>query len=316
MSHVTHRRKGNLWKTWCGKVPDQVDAPIVYGNEQANCPQCRSIRDALNRDDTLARADCKMAGHEGHRFCGVCDEHQEPRTICQCIGPARTAREASHDTPKKETKMKDETPQRDNRNFLLEHIRVCRINIETVPSETMANIARSQGREPDDSWQDIVIKVEDSAGNEFEVERIHVHNFDEMLSQSTASAKLVNERSWRDEERPDVTCAVCFFPGHGAGACDRLQDNELPWPQPISVYDSNGPRDGGPVEFNIAGASFLVVKADDSVAPDTGRDRYKVVCRDCDDILHKATTSPPSYIEAHLKKVHDYHRKLTHAEAV
>lgn len=202
----------------------------------------------------------------------------------------------------------------ENRRFLLDHIRVCRINIETVPSVAMAEIARSQGREPDESWQDIVIKVEDRAGNEFEVDRYPIQ-YDGMISSSTPMARLVNERSWRDEERPDVTCAVCFFPGHGAGACDRLEDNVLPWPPPISHYDSNGPRDGGPVEFNIAGNSFLVVKADDKIAPDTGRDRYKVVCLECDEILHEGTTGPPSYISEHLKKVHDYHRKLTHAEA-
>ena len=211
--------------------------------------------------------------------------------------------------------MSEEKIGRDNKNFQLGHIRVHRINIETVPSESMhvAKLHEELGEAYNDSWQDIIIKVEDRAGNEFEVERITCQ-YDGMISSSTASARLVNERSWRDEEREDVTCAVCFFPGHGAGACDRLEDSELPWPKPISHYDSDGPRDGGPVEFNIAGQSFLVVKASDAIAPSTGRDRYKVVCRECDEILHEATTGATNYIESHLKSVHDFHRKLTHAE--
>jgi len=94
---------------------------------------------------------------------------------------------------------------------------------------------------------------------------------------------------------------------------ENFKDNELPWPEPISHYDSNGPRDHYPAVFSIASVSFLVVEAG-AAGPDTGRNRYKVVCRECDDILHKATTSPPSYIQEHLKKVHDYHRKLTHVK--
>jgi hypothetical protein len=217
-----------------------------------------------------------------------------------------------HET--KETIMSKEKIGRDNRNFLLGHIRVHRINIESEPSKSMAAIASRNGREVDEAWQDIIIKVEDRAGNEFEVERFACQ-YDGMMSSSTASARLVKERSWRDEESEHVQCAVCFFDGHGAGACDRLMDNERPWPKPISHYDSDGPRDGGPVEFNIAGNSFLVEIAAGALAPHTGRDRYKVVCRECDEILHEATTGATSYIETHLKKVHDFHRKLTHAEA-
>jgi hypothetical protein len=211
--------------------------------------------------------------------------------------------------------MSEDKIGRDNLSFLLQHIRVHRINIETVPSKAMfaVGLRKELGDAYNDSWQDIVIKVEDRAGNEFEVERIPCQ-YDGMISSSTPSARLVNERSWRDEEGEGLTCAVCFFPGHGAGACDRLEDNELPWPKPISHYDSDGPRDGGPIVFQIAGVEFLV-DGTDVIAANTGRTRYKVVCRKCDEILHKATTGASSYIESHMKAAHDFHRKLTHVEA-
>jgi hypothetical protein len=201
--------------------------------------------------------------------------------------------------------MSEQKTGRDNKQFQLGQIRVHRINIETEESTTEGESS---------SWKHIVIKVEDRAGNEFEVERIPVYNYDGMISSSTPNARLVNERSWRDEEGENLTCPICFFPGHGGGACNRLMDTRVPWPKPISHYDSDGPRDGKPAEFNIGGVSFLVTVATGALAPSTGRDRYKVVCRECDEILHEATTGPTNYIESHLKKVHDFHRKLTYAE--
>lgn len=36
------------------------------------------------QDDDLERVNCKQAGTEGHRFCGVCKTHKMPRFECSC----------------------------------------------------------------------------------------------------------------------------------------------------------------------------------------------------------------------------------------
>lgn len=87
MSDTTHLRKGTLWKTWCGLVPDQVDARIGEFYE-VTCMDCVTERAKMDQvDDTLERAECEFAGHAGHQLCGFCPEHQEPRAVCQCTGP-------------------------------------------------------------------------------------------------------------------------------------------------------------------------------------------------------------------------------------
>jgi hypothetical protein len=87
----------------------------------------------------------------------------------------------------------------------------------------------------------------------------------------------------------------------------------LPWPKPLSHYDSDGPRDGGPVAFQIAGVEFWVVGTN-ALAPTTLRTRYEVQCRTCDEVLHKATTGPTARIRGHLKEAHGFEGELRHAE--
>ncbi len=81
---MTHFRKGNLWRTWCGLIPDQCEADL----DDVTCWQCRHERNVLGRDaDILERAECVIFGHLGHQLCGFCEEHREPRAVCQCAGP-------------------------------------------------------------------------------------------------------------------------------------------------------------------------------------------------------------------------------------
>lgn len=92
-----HRKKGTLFKTWCGLVPDQVDARIGF-LEEVTCRKCIDARFALD-NETLERSVCQFAGCAGHQRCGMCEEHQEPRAVCQCIGPII---HKAHDEAKKE----------------------------------------------------------------------------------------------------------------------------------------------------------------------------------------------------------------------
>jgi hypothetical protein len=41
---------------------------------------------------------------------------------------------------------------------------------------------------------------------------------------------------------------------------------------------------------------------------DSGRKRFSVTCRDCDKLLHPATTGPNSYIREHEGECHHEHK--------
>ena len=71
----------------------------------------------------------------------------------------------------------------------------------------------------------------------------------------------------------------------------------FPWPQPLSIYDSNGPVIT--TIFNVYDRRFCVSPTD-ILTPDTGRTRYHVRCLKCGKLLHEATTKPSHYIEAHV----------------
>jgi hypothetical protein len=77
----------------------------------------------------------------------------------------------------------------------------------------------------------------------------------------------------------------------------------LPWPQPESIYDLDGPDTDKPVEFNVNGARIRVVRTGD-VAVDTFRDRFKVECLTCDMVLHASTTSATIRVEDHILMAH------------
>ncbi len=88
----------------------------------------------------------------------------------------------------------------------------------------------------------------------------------------------------------------------------------FPWTKAKSHYASDGPplRTHEKLGFDVADVRFTV-EATDVIAPTTMRTRYRVVCEDCAEILHKATTGPSSYIREHLKSKHGYTGKLRHA---
>jgi hypothetical protein len=77
----------------------------------------------------------------------------------------------------------------------------------------------------------------------------------------------------------------------------------LPWKQPISHYDSDGPRDE-PVEFTIEGITMRVDFGKGELAPTTLRDRYRVVCLTCDKVVHRATTGATVRCEQHFEFDH------------
>lgn len=86
--NLVHFQKGNLWRTWCGEIPDQCYARIEMDLADVTCGECKSERNKLGRFSAgvLERAECIHAGHFGHQFCGCCEEHGEPRVVCQCVG--------------------------------------------------------------------------------------------------------------------------------------------------------------------------------------------------------------------------------------
>lgn len=90
-------------------------------------------------------------------------------------------------------------------------------------------------------------------------------------------------------------------------------NNTVPWPKPISHYDTDGPRDpdSPPVEFEVGGVKFRVASTSD-LALSTMRTRFHVKCLTCNKTLHEATTGPTNQIEAHLKLDHGFVGKLEH----
>lgn len=79
------------------------------------------------------------------------------------------------------------------------------------------------------------------------------------------------------------------------------------WPKEDDIL-----RTSDRLSFELAGVRFYV-EATDVVAPTTMRTRYRVVCEECAEILHRATTGPSSYIRGHLKSKHGLTGELHHA---
>jgi hypothetical protein len=77
--------------------------------------------------------------------------------------------------------------------------------------------------------------------------------------------------------------------------------NKFPWKEATNVYNDAGPERAE--VFDIEGISFLVVPSD-TTGIDSGRTRYKVVCRECDCLLHRATTGPASHVRSHMMEEH------------
>lgn len=78
-------------------------------------------------------------------------------------------------------------------------------------------------------------------------------------------------------------------------------DWPFPWSQPKSHYDSDGPLK--PIVFSIKGVNFRVAPTGDT-GVHTMRDRFLVICCDCQELLHANTTGPSSRIKQHLSETH------------
>lgn len=59
----------------------------------------------------------------------------------------------------------------------------------------------------------------------------------------------------------------------------------------------------GDTRQEVRGEHLFIVKATQLVGRDTGRRRYRVVCRTCRVIVHPATTGPQEQIGAHVRWV-------------
>lgn len=116
--------------------------------------------------------------------------------------------------------VKEDNNSVDRRVFRLKDIGVETICVNSEPSK---NRIMDVLADPPQDLYDIVVSVEDRAGNRFEVERISVFDdrMSEMATMATSCARLVKEKSWRDEENDSVICPICYMDGHGAGACER-----------------------------------------------------------------------------------------------
>lgn len=77
----------------------------------------------------------------------------------------------------------------------------------------------------------------------------------------------------------------------------------FPWTCPESIYGSDGPIDKDLVEFEVEGIKLRVENAN-VLAPNTLRDRYRVTCLTCDELIHRATTGATTRCEQHLEDAH------------
>lgn len=80
-------------------------------------------------------------------------------------------------------------------------------------------------------------------------------------------------------------------------------DWPFPWPRPTDIYANNGPKPGRAVDVVVCGVLFSVSPAKGE-GFHTGRRLYRVVCEDCQEVLHRTTTGPPAYVRTHLEDKH------------
>lgn len=83
-----------------------------------------------------------------------------------------------------------------------------------------------------------------------------------------------------------------------------MREYKFPWKQPISHYDSDGPRDLKKVIFEIDDIK-MSIEVNGILAMNTMRDCYRVICLTCDKTIHSATTSATILCEDHLRESHD-----------
>lgn len=92
-------------------------------------------------------------------------------------------------------------------------------------------------------------------------------------------------------------------------ATTTVPDWPFPWAKPKGMYDSDGPLT--PIVASIEGVNFRVAPVVGRDGLHTGRTRYLVICCDCQELLHEATTGPSSRIKHHLSETHKQRKENT-----
>ena len=70
-----------------------------------------------------------------------------------------------------------------------------------------------------------------------------------------------------------------------------------PWKEPESTYDDNGPDKSTVV--TIKGVPFEVSPTEER-GVNSGRKRFRVVCLNCEILVHSGSTSPTCQIQSHI----------------
>lgn len=112
--------------------------------------------------------------------------------------------------------LREKRCKKDPKRFRIKQISVNSVQCDSEPIER-----EPLGRGPGEDWEDIVVSITDTDGSRFEVARIPVQK-NGLVGESTYVATLKCARSWGTEEDDDsVSCPLCYFQGHGAGACGQ-----------------------------------------------------------------------------------------------
>lgn len=103
---------------------------------------------------------------------------------------------------------------KDPKRFRISGLQVHGVGIDSEP--TRSEILKDSTSA---DWEDLVVSLQDKDGSKFEVARVSVQQSG-LRGEFTYVATLVCARSWGTEEDDDsVSCPICLFQGHGAGAC-------------------------------------------------------------------------------------------------
>jgi hypothetical protein len=62
----------------------------------------------------------------------------------------------------------------------------------------------------------------------------------------------------------------------------------------------------GERRVEVHGEHLFVITATKELGCDTGRRRYRVICRSCGLVVHPATTGPRQNMESHLREVAEF----------
>jgi hypothetical protein len=75
---------------------------------------------------------------------------------------------------------------------------------------------------------------------------------------------------------------------------------------PSLTVDAYPAMRAGDQQLAVHGEHLFVITATKELGRDTGRRRYRVVCRTCAIVVHPATTGPRQNMEAHLREVAEF----------